>query len=155
MTEMTTGTTTGTTTVPDSAARVTRSVVVAAPPSAVFALLAEPAHHPDLDGSGTVREAVGEPGRLELGSVFRMRMKGYTTTNTVVEHREDALIAWRHRGRHVWRWELRAVPGGTEVTETFDYTAKRFRSLVELLGVPARAAASIDQTLTGLVARFS
>jgi hypothetical protein len=54
--------------------------------------------------------------RLEAGSQFRMQMKGYTTLNRVVEHRQDALIAWRHRGRHVWRWELRpqrqALPVG-------------------------------------------
>ena len=131
-------------------ATVSRSVRVAAPPAAVFALLTDPVKHAELDGSGTVQGVVDAPARLELGSVFRMRMKGYSTTNTVVEYEPDALIAWRHRGRHVWRWQLRAVGTGTEVTETFDYTAKRGRGLVERIGIPTRAAGSIDQTLSGL-----
>ena len=135
-------------------AQVSRKVHVHAPPSVVFALLADPTEHPGLDGSGTVRAVLAAPDRLELGSAFRMQMKGYSTTNTVVEHEPDAVLAWRHRGRHVWRWELRPVGTGTEVVETFDYSAKRARRLVELFGIPTRAATSIEQTLTGLVARF-
>lgn len=153
-----TGTTTSTTRAGSTAQRptaaVSRTVRVAAPPATVFALLTDPTAHAALDGSGTVQGVVDAPVRLELGSVFRMRMKGYSTTITVVEYEPDALIAWRHRGRHVWRWQLRAIERGTEVTETFDYTAKRGRGLVERIGVPTRAATAIDQTLTGLVARF-
>ncbi|MER7578072.1 SRPBCC family protein [Streptomyces sp. NPDC126514] len=100
-----------------TAALVSRRVTVAANPSAIFALLAAPGEHAGLDGTGQVQGVVEGPERLEIGSMFRMRMKGYTTTNTVVEFEDDALIAWRHRGRHVWRWRLRAVPEGTEVTE--------------------------------------
>ncbi|WP_405644240.1 SRPBCC family protein [Streptomyces uncialis] len=137
------------------AALVRRRVVVAATPSAIFALLAAPGEHAGLDGTGEVRGVIEGPQRLERGSVFRMRMKGYTTTNTVVEFEHDALIAWRHRGRHVWRWQLRAVPGGTEVTETFDYTAKRARRLVRLIGIPKRAGTAVDKTLTALRARFA
>ena len=135
--------------------RVNRTVTVPVAPSVVFALLTDPGEHPGLDGSDTVRAVVDGPARLEQGSVFRMRMKGYTTTNTVVEYERDVLIAWRHRGRHVWRWQLRAVPGGTEVTETFDYRAKRARRAVELIGIPARAAVALDATMTRLAARFA
>ncbi|MFI5619753.1 SRPBCC family protein [Streptomyces sp. NPDC051567] len=138
-----------------TAALVNRRVVVAATPSVIFTLLTAPGEHAGLDGTGEVRGVVEGPQRLELGSVFRIRMKGYTTTNTVVEFEHDALIAWRHRGRHVWRWQLRAVPGGTEVTETFDYTAKRVRPLVRLIGVPKRAGTALDKTLTALQARFA
>ncbi|MFI6528727.1 SRPBCC family protein [Streptomyces uncialis] len=137
------------------AALVSRQVVVAATPSAIFALLVAPGEHAGLDGTGEVRGVIEGPQRLESGSVFRMRMKGYTTTNTVVEFEHDVLIAWRHRGRHVWRWQLRAVPGGTEVTETFDYTAKRARRLVRLIGIPKRAGTAMDKTLTALGARFA
>lgn len=149
-------TTTGRPEVIDEAgARVTRRVVVATAPAAVFALLADPRQHPGLDGAAMVKGVVAGPDRLALGSVFRMQMKGYQTTNTVVEYEPDALIAWRHRGRHVWRWQLREVPGGTEVTETFDYTAKRARRLVELIAIPKRAGVALDKTLTGLQARFA
>ncbi len=36
-------------------------------------------------------------------------MKGDTTINTVGEYERDVPIAWRHRGRHIWRWQLRAA----------------------------------------------
>jgi hypothetical protein len=45
----------------------------------------------------------------------------YRITNTVVEFRENELIAWRHLGRWIWRYELKAIgPNLTLVTETFD-----------------------------------
>lgn len=139
----------------EAGGQVTRRVVVATAPAAVFALLVDPREHRGLDGAAMVQGVVYGPDRLTLGSVFRMQMKGYKTTNTVVEYEPDALIAWRHRGRHVWRWQLREVPGGTEVTETFDYTAKRAPRLVELIGIPRRAGVALDKTLTGLQARFT
>ena len=134
---------------------VRRRVTVAAPPSSVFALLTDPRQHAALDGSDSVQGVIDGPDRLALGSEFRMQMKGYTTLNRVVELEEDRLIAWRHRARHIWRWELRAVTGGTEVTESFGYTAKRLQPVVRLLGVPARADRSLDATLTRLQARFA
>ncbi|WP_283137629.1 SRPBCC family protein [Rhizohabitans arisaemae] len=135
-------------------ARVIGKVLVAVPPPVLFALLADPQEHPRLDGTEWVRGVIEGPERLELGSEFRMRMKGYSVTNTVVEFEENRLIAWRHSHRHVWRWEFREVPGGTEVTETFDYRAKRARFLVELFGLPKRAATSLEKTLTALRVRF-
>jgi len=104
---------------------VTRSTIVPVPPKEVFALLADPFEHPVIDGTGTVKAVPAAPARLSLGAEFAMRMGGYTTHNTVVEFAENTAIAWRHRGRHVWRWTLEQVPGGTRVTETFDWSAKR------------------------------
>lgn len=135
--------------------QVSRRIVVSATPAEVFALLTDPREHPALDGSGTVKALVEGPQRLTAGSEFRMRMGGYTTANRVVEFRPDAVIAWRHRARHVWRWELRAVPGGTEVTETFDHTAKRCPAVVAALGIPERAGKAIDATLSRLHARLA
>ena len=51
----------------------------------------------------------------------------YLTKNTVVEYDEDRLIAWRHLGKHRWRYELEPVEGGTKVTETFDWSTARSR----------------------------
>jgi hypothetical protein len=70
-----------------------------------------------------VRGADPEP--LRLGTKFGMNMKigvPYLITNTVVEYEQDRLIAWRHWGRHRWRYELEPVEGGTEVTESFDWS---------------------------------
>ncbi|MER7129861.1 SRPBCC family protein [Streptosporangium saharense] len=146
---------TGTVMIDQARGRVVRRTVVAAPPATIFALLADPRRHSALDGTGSVKGMIDGPDRLELGSLFRMRMRGYTTTNTVVEFEPDALIAWRHRGRHVWRWQLRAVTGGTEVTETFDYSAKRARRLVRLIGIPRRAGVALDRSLAALRERFA
>jgi Polyketide cyclase / dehydrase and lipid transport len=147
---------------------VARTRIVAATPHAIFDLLADPSKHELLDGSGTVRgAAAGRPERLHLGSRFAMSMKfglPYRITNEVVEFDEPTLIAWRHIGRHVWRYRLRpvGVVGGiegatelTEVTEEFDWTPSLAPWVLERLGVPARNAASIDETLDRLDAHFT
>ena len=133
------------------------SVTVAAPPATVFAIVADPRQHPRIDGSGTVRDAVSGPDRLELGSRFGMSMKmgaPYLISNKVVEHEPDRLIAWRHVGLHRWRYELTpTADGGTEVTETWDlshYPAPLRALLSGLFGEKTQAA--IDATLVKLKA---
>lgn len=138
----------------DQSRVVSRSTVVPVPPEQVFALLADPAAHPGLDGTGTVKAVVAAPERLGLGAEFAMRMGGYTTRNTVVEYAENATIAWRHRGRHVWRWTLEPMSGGTRVTETFDWSAKRAPGVVRAIGIPRRADRALAATLDGLRRRF-
>lgn len=140
------------------AQQVNASTVVAAAPEAVFALLADPRRHAEFDGSGTVRGAVSGPARLGPGARFGMRMRiglPYQINNTVVEFEEGRRIGWRHFGRHVWRYELEAVPGGTRVTETFDYAPAIFPGLLELINAPARNAHSIRATLARLAEIFS
>jgi len=47
---------------------VTVEKVIPAPADAIFALLADPARHPDIDGSGSVKKAKADaPQRLALG----------------------------------------------------------------------------------------
>jgi uncharacterized protein YndB with AHSA1/START domain len=105
---------------------ISASTTIDAPPSAVFAILADPRQHQRIDGSGTVQGTVSGPERLALGSEFGMDMKmgaSYKIKNKVVEYDEDRLIAWRHMGQHRWRYELTPTPaGGTDVTETWDLT---------------------------------
>jgi uncharacterized protein YndB with AHSA1/START domain len=69
--------------------------VIPAPPEKIFDLLADPARHREIDGSGTVRDP-GSTERLKLGSTFDMKMKmgvPYTMTNTVVEFEDNKLCA--------------------------------------------------------------
>ena len=137
---------------------VSRSTVVAAGPAELFELLATPARHPELDGSGTVKRPVRGPARLSPGARFGMQMRiavPYLITNTVVEFEEGRRIGWRHFGRHVWRYELEPVAGGTRVTETFDWSAALSPRALELARIPARNAASIEKTLQGLHDRFA
>jgi uncharacterized protein YndB with AHSA1/START domain len=135
--------------------QISVSRVVDVPPARVFGLLADPANHPLLDGSGSVRASRSSgPRRLELGSRFGMDMRlllPYRILNTVVEFEPDRLIAWRHFSGHRWRWLLRDLGDGrTEVTETFDWSTARAPRVIELLGFPARNRKGIEATLARL-----
>jgi uncharacterized protein YndB with AHSA1/START domain len=106
--------------------------VIPAPPEAIFALLADPGKHPEIDGSGTVSQARSGGRRLKLGDSFGMDMKWgvpYATRNVVVEFEDNRRIAWQTlapapldkliTGR-IWRYELEPVDGGTLVKESWD-----------------------------------
>jgi hypothetical protein len=140
--------------------RVVRGVrFVPAEPQAIFDLLADPSQHPLIDGSGTVRSAAdGVPARLALDAKFSMSMKAgvpYKITNQVIEFDEPNVIAWRHMGRHVWRYRLRPVEGGTEVTEEFDWGAARIPFALKLSGATTKNAKAIEATLDRLAAHFT
>jgi uncharacterized protein YndB with AHSA1/START domain len=138
--------------VPDRAVSVER--VIAAPPAAIFDVLADPARHADIDGSGTVKGAKQKaPARLSPGARFGMRMRiglPYPITNTVVEFEEGQRIGWRHFGGHVWRVELEPVDGGTLVRETFDWSTARSPGAIERMGYPSKHPAAMAATLERL-----
>jgi uncharacterized protein YndB with AHSA1/START domain len=126
-----------------------------ASPEAVFAVISDATLHSVIDGSGTVISPKDwGQARLVLGSKFGMRMRmgvPYRMTSEVIEFEQDRLIAWRHPGHHVWRYEL--VPtddGGTDVTETFDWAPARSPKALELVGYPARHEKAITETLERL-----
>ncbi len=130
---------------------------IPAPPEAIFDVLADPAMHPVIDGSGTVRApTAGNPARLELGSRFGMDMRilrAYRISNQVVEFEEGRRIAWSHFGGARWRYELEPVAGGTRVRETFDYSQMTvpFAPLIlQLAGFPRRNRVGIERTLDRL-----
>lgn len=113
---------------------VTVERFIAAPAEAIFDLLADPARHRDIDGSGTVRDAKAGSERLELGSRFGMDMKmgmPYSMESTVIELEPNRRIAWQTRGPgrigsrvggRIWRYELEPGDGGTLVKESWDIT---------------------------------
>jgi uncharacterized protein YndB with AHSA1/START domain len=131
--------------------------VIAAPPEKIFDLLADPARHHDIDGSGTVRDAKNSPARLAMGSTFGMSMKlgiPYSMTNTVVEFEENRRIAWEPRlsgkifhrfGGRIWRYELEPVDGGTRVRESWDISGDSTKALVRRGRKKMRE--SMEQTL--------
>lgn len=132
---------------------VSRSRMIAAEPSTIFAVLADPAQHGIIDGSGTIRSSRSDTHRLELGDRFGMNMRiglPYIIKNEVVELEEDRRIAWRHVGRHIWRYELEPVDGATLVTETFDYGPSLSTWFIEAVGYPERHGPAIEKTLERL-----
>jgi hypothetical protein len=132
----------------------------------LFDIVADPAMHPMMDGSGSVRAVrAGGPQRLELGAKFGMDMQlgaPYKITNTVVEFEEGRKIAWRHFNGHVWRYLFEPVggafdsagdstaPQSTKVTEQWDARPAKNRIVLRLLGFPARNRKGIQATLRRL-----
>jgi len=141
--------------------------VIPAPAEALFEVLADPARHPEIDGSGTVRRLRWGGGRLRLGSRFGMAMKlgvPYFMENTVVELDPPRLIAWRTTGPtalgrllggRVWRYELESTGSGTRVKQTWDISGESplTKPLVRLAA--ARTAQAMAATLERLEALTS
>ena len=127
---------------------VTVERFIPAPAPAIFALLADPARHRDIDGSGTVQQPEGDDRRLVLGSEFGMSMKmgvPYSMVSTVIEYEPDRRIAWQSGVPGRIGGERPAggsgatssshAEGGTLVRETWDITGRG-------VGHPARWSAS-------------
>ena len=143
--------------------QVSRSVEVHAPAAELFAIVADPRRHQELDGSGTVRDNIRGPSKLVAGAQFstKMRMKGvpYWVTSTVTALKPDELVEWRHPVGHHWRWEFEALsPTLTRVTETFDYRntgpLKESLRYYERTGFANGNATGIEATLTKLAERY-
>ena len=139
-----------------------------APPEKIFAVVADPAQHRAIDGSGMVRgPPAGERGRLlALGDEFGMSMRWgmpYSMVNTVVECEANRRIAWEPHvarpafvrsvmGGHRWRYELEPVDGGTRVRETYDWSRADpgTRAWIRAAKWPARARRAMEKTLERL-----
>ncbi len=112
------------------------------PAEAIFAFLADPRRHQDIDGSGSVREAKNSPERVKLGDQFSMAMKlgiPYTMVSTIIEFEDNRRIAWQSRppgvmgkltGGRIWRYELEPVEGGTRVRESWDISQEKGTKLM-------------------------
>ena len=122
--------------------RVAASTTIEATPEAVFAVLADPSAHADIDGTGWVREALDGDRLTAAGQVFRMAMyhenhpdKDYEMANRVEVFDQPRAIAWQPGqessetgdlsfGGWVWRYDLAATgPSQTRVTLTYDWSA--------------------------------
>ena len=138
---------------------ISASNFVPATPHEIFELLANPAMHSVIDGSGSVLASKDSaPQRLSLNATFGMSMKKgmpYKITNTVVEFVEDKQIGWRHIGGHIWRYILEPTAGGTNVTEQFAYRNSKSPLMLELAGYVKGNNAAIKQTLLNLAKYFA
>lgn len=120
---------------------------IPAPAERIFALIADPSRHSEIDGSGTVRNAKQAPSKLQLGSKFGMSMKlgvPYSMESTVIEYEENRRLAWQTRppgrisgklgGGRIWRYELEPQESGTLAKESWDISQEVLKPLVR----PAR-----------------
>src|SRR5436190_16767227 len=130
------------------------------PAEAIFAFLADPRRHQEIDGSGSVRDAKSGPERMTLGDKFDVSMKfgvSYTTHNRVIEFEDNRRIAWTHGGSGtigklfggaIWRYELEPVSGGTLVRETWDFSPTGvFKPVLRLKKPRTDAREGMEKTL--------
>ena len=122
--------------------RVTASTTIEAASETVFAVLADPSAHADIDGTGWVRKSLDGDRITAAGQVFRMAMyhenhpdKDYKIANRVEVFDEPRAIAWQPGqespetgelsfGGWIWRYDLEATgPSRTTVTLTYDWSA--------------------------------
>jgi hypothetical protein len=144
--------------------RVSRSVEVNAPAAELFAIVADPRRHRELDGSGTVGDNAHRPSKLVAGARFcnKMKMFGvpYRITSVITALKPDELIEWRHPVGHHWRWEFVALtPTTTKVTETFDHSdsgpIKAWLKYYQRTGFVKSNARGIEATLARLRDRYA
>ncbi|MEO3791106.1 SRPBCC domain-containing protein [Nonomuraea sp. B10E15] len=120
---------------------VNATLTVAVPAARVFAVLADPASHAAIDGTGWVQEAVNQAPLTEVGQIFRMDMHhadhpdgDYRVVNKVQVLDPPRAIGWLtgydkgdgqlEFGGWIWRYDLTPLgPSKTEVTLTYDWSA--------------------------------
>ena len=138
--------------------------VIDAPAGDIFAIVADASRHPEIDGSGSVKQVKeGAPERLELGSTFGMSMKlgvPYSMSNKVIEFEPDKRIAWqttfagplgRFIGGRIWRYDFElSGGGGTLVRETWDITQDKQRFMLKAGPVGKQTMEAMTKTLERL-----
>lgn len=137
--------------------KVSRSVELGTTPAELFAMVADPRRHAELDGSGTVTANISGPAELSAGAKFSTKMKmfgaPYRITSTVTEFEPGSVLEWRHPLGHTWRWEFAAADAGhTRVTETFDYGNREW--FYQAMGFVKGNTAGIEATLAQLRDRY-
>jgi len=120
---------------------ISATTIINAPAEAIFAVLADPAKHAAIDGTGWVREPLDGQPLTAAGQVFRMAMYNdnvpgghYRMANRVQVLDPPRAISWEpgmdtgdgnpQIVGHIWRYDLApAGPSGTKVTLSYDWSA--------------------------------
>jgi uncharacterized protein YndB with AHSA1/START domain len=134
--------------------RLTVTGSVAASPEAVFAVLADPSRHDQIDGAGMLQGLVeGPPAITAVGQTFDMDMNqdpfgDYRMRNTITEFEPGRRISWAPNleppdsmthllgdlkpGGHVYSWVLTPnAAGGTDIEHFCDWSGcpdERFKA---------------------------
>ena len=106
-------------------AMISAETTLRAAASDVYALIADPARHTELDGGGSVRGLVsGDTPELREGDTFTEKMFlgiPYRMSPTVVRAEKNQILSWRMPADHYWTWEIADNHDGTvTVRETWD-----------------------------------
>jgi uncharacterized protein YndB with AHSA1/START domain len=120
---------------------VSATRIIDAPTEVVFAVLADPAKHAAIDGTGWVCEAVDREPLAAAGQVFRMAMYhpnhpngSYEMANRVQVFDAPNVISWQPGNESadgtvsfpgwIWRYDLSpAGPASTKITLSYDWSA--------------------------------
>jgi hypothetical protein len=110
---------------------------IQAGPERIFAVLRDPQGHVDIDSSGMLQDATGQPA-TKVGDEFVVHMDReslndypmgkYDVTVTITKFEPDREIAWTILGQirpqigHVYGYTLEPVDGGTLVTSYYDWS---------------------------------
>ena len=116
------------------------TTTIPAPAEAAFAVLADPASHPAIDGTGWVVKSLDDVTLTGTGQTFRMAMYhenhpagSYEMANRVTEFAPPRTIAWEPGqdrgdgevgyGGWIWRYDLADRGSATDVTLSYDWSA--------------------------------
>src|SRR5258708_35588157 len=117
---------------------ISATKVINASAEAIFAVLADPAKHAAIDGTGRVRETLDSKPLTATGQIFRMSMYHenhpdgtYQMANRVQVFDAPRTISWEpgqeagdgtlRFGGWIWRYDLTpAGPSNTSVTLSYD-----------------------------------
>jgi hypothetical protein len=108
---------------------------IAAPPERLWAIVADPARHPELAGSREPRETrLLSPGPLAAGCRFESRQKWigirYTSRSEVAACDEPRLLRWTVDNQTDWEFRFEPVDTGnqesgvTQVTHSYRWTIR-------------------------------
>jgi len=146
---------------------LTATTVIDAPAETVFAVLADPAMHAAIDGTGWVCEALDDGPLTAPGQIFRMAMYHpnhpdghYQMANRVQVLEAPSAISWEpgydvgdgglRFGGWVWRYDLApAGPSKSAVTLTYDWSAVP-DAVREHIGFPPFPPEHLDNSLANL-----
>lgn len=147
-----------------TATSVSATRTVAAPAADLFAVVADPRRHAEVDGSGmVVGDDVTGP-ITAVGEVFRMHVRhpragDYDTDNHVSRFEDGRLLAWRTAGVDKepagWEWSWRFDPlddGATRVTLTCDWSAVDDPAVLERMSFPVVPQPDLERSLDRLAA---
>ncbi|MFW0110076.1 polyketide cyclase [Rothia sp. P13129] len=130
----------------------------------LYAFIANPAKHCELDGGGSVQKLLSQQTpELKTGDRFTEKMfllLPYRMTLTVTRAQKNQFMTWRHPAGHEWGWELIDHHNGSvTVRETFDAREARWgryslHPIYKVLGMYSRNRKNIALSLAKLHRTF-